>query len=907
MKWKLFKSPDSSSSSPASSTALTPSSSSSSVSSSSSPDQHPTKKKTIFGFSTKNDSVHSLFNKAFGSSDNNLLRFARSQTSSSQNSSHHTPVPVPPPKPTDTSDSGDGNEDELATTTIYYHPPKEEPLEEPLEDINREIEQLNHRRAAMGQLPQARASDPAIASPHTNGDHSNSGSTQQYHGRPSPLSSSRNRYSIQTDGRIRSGSVPTTAPTTWVPSTPRPRPHDIASLPEQYHQYLQNLQHQQQPLSPTTSIKSHVGEPSHTETVKKLRASIAVVSGSLDPSTGPSPPCPSLSASLSQRSTIAAPSMLSGTARIERNTTALTPVPSQKRSPDDPSYEQLVQIVDNLNGTVEDLSRKIGMMFQSGSPSAVSSPRFTPGAIVNPDEAQLDSCASPVSPMSPVSYSTRSSHDSPLLAPRHLQQHYSPSLTPVMGSQYPLVNDSMWQNESRRSNKTTNKSSVGRNNSQQLQQQQQLQNRRPSRGAPAAYQTLPIQPAGLVKVASSPYLAPASVPSSPSIQTAPSHPPPPVPASPSMSRAKTKPQLYLTGSQSDDNLPLTRRGYHQQGSVFQSVAEEEGDDVSGYTSPPLPLPSHTMIQQSHHHHSTNISNMSASTLVSPPRYLGQYHSLAFATTTTSSTTTNTSTSTNMTMTSNGNGKVRTTGTAAATRLRSTSASATQEKNLTNQPLVRQRSHQQVQVRAARSYTMPIKPPMTLIPPSEQVPSPSERAALTANKQQLVMGASPVPVSTEGPNRPLRKSDSEDLCQILDIIDQKLMTLQIEYPSFPGKRISTGAGTVTGQMKTMGELSTTERRRQSMYLNAELQAMAGKLQSHMSHQDKEESLTNVQEVDEEMEQALQVIHGGRRTSTTKQQQQQQQQQKASKTKSMQTRQLLHEIEEIRARVLQWGNA
>jgi hypothetical protein len=372
-----------------------------------------------------------------------------------------------------------------------------------------------------------------------------------------------------------------------------------------------------------------------------------------------------------------------------------------------------------------------------------------------------------------------------------------------------------------------------------------------------------------------------------------------------MSRAKTKPQLYLTSSQSDDNLPLTRRGYHQQGSVFQSVAEEEGDDVSGYTSPPLPLPSHTMIQQSHHHHhSTNISNMSASTLVSPPRYLGQYHSLAFATTTTSSTTTNTSTSTNMTMTttSNGNGKVRTTGTAAATRLRSTSASATQEKNLTNQPLVRQRSHQQVQARAARSYTMPIKPPMTLIPPSEQVPSPSERAALSANKQQLVMGASPVPVSTEGPSRPLRNSDSEDLCQILDMIDQKLMTLQIEYPSFPGKRTSTGPGTVTEQMKTMGELSATERRRQSMYLNAELQAMAGKLQSHMSDQDKEESLTNVQEVDEEMEQALQVIHGGRRTSTTKQQQQ-----KASKTKSMQTRQLLHEIEEIRARVLQWGNA
>ncbi|KAK3805883.1 MAG: hypothetical protein J3Q66DRAFT_359909 [Benniella sp.] len=1010
MKWKLFKaSLDASSPSSTSSTSsphppsLTPPSSASSSSISSSPTHDhtnisgtlPARKKTLFGFSTKNDSVHSLLNLAFGSnSENNLSRFSRAHNH--YNSSSTTPVhpPVLPPKPVKPADS-DGN-DELATTTIYYHPPKpEEPTQSDgplLEDINRELEQLSHRRAVMGHLAQARASDPAIPSARSSyaqtADHNNS-TNAQYQARPSPLSGSKNRYSTQSDGRVRSGSVPTTTTTpspstTWVPSTPRARPHEIASLPEQYQHYLQNLQqhnHQQQQqaeaavataaAAPTSPNKSHEGEPGPADPTKKLRASIAgmlspgssfasslvrpvtmagssimalsipccpnntpVVSDALDLPTAPSPSFSSLAghpyippppATVGQRNAMAAPSVLSGTARVERNTTALTPVLTQKRSPDDPSYEQLVQVVDSLNETVEDLSRKIGMMIQVGSPTATSSPRFSVAGLSHAEE--MDSCISPISPISPVSYSTtRSSRDSPLLTPRHLhQQHYSSSI-PSAGSPFPLGSDPMWQNESRRTNKPGNKASgAARNNSQQLQQlqqlqqqqqqqQQQLQHRRP-RGTPAPYQTLPIQPTQF-KLPSSPFMAPAtSVPSSPSFQPAPAHPPPPVPPSPSMSRAKTKPQLYLTGSQSDDHLPLTRRPgtYHQQGSVFHSVTEEEGDDVAGYISPPLPLPSHTVIQQSH--------SVSSSSLVSPPRYVGQYHSLAYATTTTSSSTsmtTNTST-TNMTMTSS-NSKVRAgaaTTTTATTRLRSTSASATQEKvySPSHQQLVRQRSHQP-QSRPSRAFTMPIKTPMSISSPPEALPtstaaaaattmalSPSERAALNASQKQLDLST-----MVGGPNRPSRSNNGEDLCQILAMIDQRLSTLEVEYPSLQERRLSSAASpqmakaNVTEQMKTMGELSAVERRRQSMYLNAELQAMAGKLQSEL----RVEGLEDVaEEVDEEMEEALKVIQGRRRTGTATRPQQQQQPRQNGTKKNTQTRQLLHEIEEIRARVLQWG--
>ncbi|KAF9365727.1 hypothetical protein BGX34_008592 [Mortierella sp. NVP85] len=219
--------------------------------------------------------------------------------------------------------------------------------------------------------------------------------------------------------------------------------------------------------------------------------------------------------------------------------------------------------------------------------------------------------------------------------------------------------------------------------------------------------------------------------------------------------------------------------------------------------------------------------------------------------------------------------------------------------------------------------MPINTP-TSIPPPPELPtattatsaaamalSPSERAAL--NAAQASQKQFDLSTMVGGPNRPPRSNNGEDLCQILAMIDQRLSTLEVEYPSLQGRRLSSVASAspqmakanVAEQMKTMGELSAVERRRQSMYLNAELQAMAGKLQSEL----RVEGLEDVaEEVDEEMEEALKVIQGRRRTGTaaTRPQQQQQQQPRQNGTKkNTQTRQLLHEIEEIRARVLQWG--
>ncbi|KAG0006346.1 hypothetical protein BGZ65_008627 [Modicella reniformis] len=182
-----------------------------------------------------------------------------------------------------------------------------------------------------------------------------------------------------------------------------------------------------------------------------------------------------------------------------------------------------------------------------------------------------------------------------------------------------------------------------------------------------------------------------------------------------------------------------------------------------------------------------------------------------------------------------------------------------------------------------------------------------------------------------------------------MIDQRLSTLELEWPH--PSTLSSGAcsvaSSVAEQMKTLGELNPAERRRQSMYLNAELEAMADKLQSELAQEKqeqqqqpqpqpqpqqeqqqssfaymqsfgKEEVLDDVEEVEEEnledveeeVEEETQVIEGhpepapaGRQpmgnTSTTRNRPE-----KGMLMKHLQTRQLLHEIEEIRARVLQW---
>ncbi|KAG0001376.1 hypothetical protein BGZ65_003542, partial [Modicella reniformis] len=312
-KWKLFKTSSDNPSSPSASTiSLIPSlfsSSSSRLQSSSASiiSATPTRKKTIFGFSTKSDSAHSLLNLTFGSnSETNLLRLARPQTPASQLSTPTPPTPILPAKTAKIDDSTDAKDDEIVTTTIYYHPPKPETeteteTEGTLADIDREIEQLNQRKAAIGQLSQARVSDSAISSLRSSLNHGTGDSNSSTHpSRPSPLSGSK-RFSAQSDGtRMRSGSMPANSSTcsssTCTANTPRRRPHEISSLPEEYQQYLQYLQkdhnsplppqqqqQQQQQVvfspAPVPPPKSQGNEPGPSEVIMKLRASVVNMLG----------------------------------------------------------------------------------------------------------------------------------------------------------------------------------------------------------------------------------------------------------------------------------------------------------------------------------------------------------------------------------------------------------------------------------------------------------------------------------------------------------------------------------------------------------------------------------------------------------------------------------------------------
>ncbi|KAI7827564.1 hypothetical protein BC939DRAFT_501111 [Gamsiella multidivaricata] len=446
----------------------------------------PVKKRAIFGFSHRNESVPKLLTMVFSSiSEHDPFRQLRRSHSTLKPTAPNTSHTVTKHEPADTN-----MDKEIETTTLYYYPP------DPTEEIFEE--------------PQWR--------------HSQQLDTK--------------------DIRLRSNSLPS-FPTHTHRARPKPRPHEITSLPENYVQYLKHQQEQyeeNQRFSPAPTFQQgkqqrhglgryarHSGD-----TIAALRASAARMFDSASRPTSPSLPClstlPAKGKHLKFRDhpscpfntpcvsdSIGLPSILH--ARIHHINSLSHAL--KQRVADDPNYELLLKVMDSLDGSVEGLCQKIGTTIGIAPQQHTGSHSGT--AAINVQDIVSSPRTPPTSTtMSPVPLRPRRSSTSDIPPSTHkrvlkLSSRRSTSVG-VSKTQPPRLYQAS-------SNGTTASSPItagppSRNN----------RSRRPSCCStlpPPPVQTLPRVP-----LCKRPSLRSVSLPAAPIFFQPPSGPPPPVPVAP---------------------------------------------------------------------------------------------------------------------------------------------------------------------------------------------------------------------------------------------------------------------------------------------------------------------------------------------------------------------------------------
>ncbi|KAG0329025.1 hypothetical protein BGZ99_003655 [Dissophora globulifera] len=339
----------------------------------------PAKKKSIFNFGSRNSSTHSLLNLAFNSSTDNIspkisrINIANNNTRTSRKT-----------KLDAASAASMAKEVSIETTTIYYHPP-EPVMQTPVyagqpqlikneQHYARGSSRNGYRNnaASSDQFTHIRDSDPTIRRSISY----NSLSLHDHIHRPNYPNSSKERLPTPTAvlaaRRKRAGSSPSTSVSNsattlntayWQP--PKLRPHEIASLPEQYVQYLQQQQqygrlHQTPPV-PIPSRDSRDSLRRHSsDTIMKLQASVRNMAQSRPSLEHEAVPFRRRSMTTDLLCPHNTP-VVSGTIPILSGS-SLQSADSKGGECSEMSYDELLRVVENLSGTVEVLSRKIGTM-----------------------------------------------------------------------------------------------------------------------------------------------------------------------------------------------------------------------------------------------------------------------------------------------------------------------------------------------------------------------------------------------------------------------------------------------------------------------------------------------------------------------------------------------------------------